>query len=278
MKVVNNIEEIKKLLDWHRYNRQKIALVPTMGTLHDGHISLINIAKKNAEIVVVSIFVNKTQFNDINDYNKYPRQIDDDLRKLKDAGVDYVFTPDENQIYPYPADFIISPQNLAKSLCGASRPRHFDGVALIIIKLFNIISPQVAIFGQKDFQQLRIIKKLVADLNFAIEILDVPIMREISGLAMSSRNKRLNPAELIMAGEIFRILNEIKKNFRIDSKILEKKQQKLLAIGFKKVEYLEIRCEENLDKIIDFQINQPARIFIAVYLGEVRLIDNLKII
>ena len=149
---------------------------------------------------------------------------------------------------------------------------------MIITKLFNIILPNFAIFGQKDFQQLLIIKKLVENLNFNVEIHEVETLREASGLAMSSRNQRLNDDQLKLASEIFRILNEIKNNFYLDPQILEKKSQEMLAIGFKKVEYLEVRDEQNLQLISSFQINKPMRIFIAVYLDEVRLIDNLKLI
>jgi pantoate--beta-alanine ligase len=278
MKIIKNIKEIKKILNEHRNNNQQIALVPTMGALHEGHISLIKKANQLAEIVVVSIFVNKTQFNDLSDYEKYPRQLNLDFCKLENQQVDYIFAPDSQEIFPENCDFIISPQALANCLCGSSRAGHFEGVALIITKLFNIILPNFAIFGQKDFQQLLIIKKLVENLNFNVEIHEVETLREASGLAMSSRNQRLNDDQLKLASEIFRILNEIKNNFYLDPQILEKKSQEMLAIGFKKVEYLEVRDEQNLQLISSFQINKPMRIFIAVYLDEVRLIDNLQLI
>jgi len=278
MKIIKNIKEIKKILNEHRKENKKIALVATMGALHEGHISLVRKANELAEIVVVSIFVNKTQFNDLQDYEKYPRQLESDFSKLENQQVDYIFAPDDQEIFPNNCDFVISPQNIANCLCGSFRKGHFDGVALIIIKLFNIILPNFAVFGQKDFQQLLIIKKLVENLNFNVEICEVETLREASGLAMSSRNKRLNESQLKLASEIFRILNDIKNNFHLDPKILEKKTQEMLAIGFRKVEYLEVRDEQNLQLISNVQIIKPMRIFVAVYLDEIRLIDNLKLI
>lgn len=280
MKIIRSKHQIRELLKYHRLQNKKIAFVPTMGALHEGHISLIKKAKSLAEIVVVSIFVNKTQFNNDEDFTKYPRNIEQDILKLTDCkyDVDYVFTPDDQEIFPTNCQFKITPLALADCLCGLSRSNHFEGVALIIIKLFNIIQPDFAIFGEKDFQQLLIIKKLVEDLNFNVEIHHSATLRLDNGLAISSRNQRLNQSQIRIAGEIFRILNDIKNNFDLDKEILVKKTQELLAIGFQKVDYLEIRDEQNLKLINDFQINNPARIFVAVYLGGVRLIDNLKII
>jgi pantoate--beta-alanine ligase len=280
MKIIRSKHQIRELLKYHRLQNKKIAFVPTMGALHEGHISLIKKAKSLAEIVVVSIFVNKTQFNNDEDFTKYPRNIEQDILKLTDCkyDVDYVFTPDDGEIFPINSRFKITPLAYADCLCGLSRSNHFEGVALIIVKLFNIIQPDFAIFGEKDFQQLLIIKKLVEDLNFDVEIYGSETLRLDNGLAISSRNQRLNQSQIRIAGEIFRILNDIKNNFDLDKEILVKKTQELLAIGFQKVDYLEIRDEQNLKLINDFQINNPARIFVAVYLGGVRLIDNLKII
>ena len=280
MKIIRSNHQIRELLKYHRLQNKKIAFVPTMGALHEGHISLIKKARSLADIVVVSIFVNKAQFNNDEDFTKYPRNIEQDILKLTNCkyGVDYVFNPDDCEIFPINSRFKITPLAFADCLCGLSRGNHFEGVALIIIKLFNIIQPDFAIFGEKDFQQLLIIKKLVEDLNFNVEIHDSATLRLDNGLAISSRNQRLNQSQIKIAGEIFRVLNDIKNNFDLDKEILVKKTQELLAIGFQKVDYLEIRDEQNLKLINDFQINNPARIFVAVYLGGVRLIDNLKII
>ncbi len=171
MIIANNILEIRSFLKKEKNLNKKIVLVPTMGALHDGHLSLVKKAKELADIVVVSIFVNKAQFNDLKDFEKYPRQIESDLEKLKQVEVNYVFNPHDSEIFSDDFSFKIIPTNLVNCLCGSSRPGHFDGVALIVTKLFNIINPDCAIFGQKDFQQLQIVKKLVTNFNFNIEIL-----------------------------------------------------------------------------------------------------------
>ena len=273
MLITKTISEIRSHLKNEKNSGKKIAFIPTMGALHEGHLSLVKKAAEMAQIVVVSIFVNKAQFNDLQDYEKYPRQLAEDLEKLKKCGVNYVFTPEDSEIFTDDFSFKIIPTQLADCLCGATRPGHFDGVALIVSKLFNIIKPDIAIFGQKDFQQLKIIQKLVRDLNFEIEIFAHEILREKSGLAMSSRNQRLSEASKIKAANIFKILSEIKK----DPKILEIKRQEFLKIGFEKIDYLEIRDEKNLNLVTNFEQKIPSRIFIAVYLDGIRLIDNISL-
>lgn len=281
MKVIAKISEIKSELN--KFLDKKIIFVPTMGALHDGHLALVNKAKEIGEIVVVSIFVNKAQFNDLRDYEKYPRQNESDLKKLEKLNVDYVFLPDSQEMFADDFAFKITPIKLVDCLCGSARLGHFDGVALVVAKLFNIIKPQVAIFGQKDFQQLQVIKKLVRDFNFDIEIFAHEIVREKSGLAMSSRNQRLDEASKIKAANLFRILQEVKnslqKNPQNMANILQEKRDELLKIGFEKIDYLEIRTEENLQLVHDFisHSDQPLRIFIAAYLQEIRLIDNLSL-
>jgi len=281
MLIAKNIAEIKSHLKEATILKKKIALVPTMGALHDGHLALVRKASELAEIVVVSIFVNKAQFNDANDYEKYPRQVEQDLQKLKTSGATYVFIPSDEEIFATDFAFKIIPTKLVDCLCGAARPGHFDGVALIVSKLFNIIKPSIAIFGQKDFQQLQIIKKLVADFNFDIEIFAHEIIREESGLAMSSRNQRLSANNKTKAANIFRILSEIKSEVRNGAEnienILQKKREEFLKIGFEKIDYLEIRDEKNLKLVKNFDLQNSARIFIAVYLAEVRLIDNMSL-
>lgn len=273
MFTAKTVLEIRNFLKKEKAQNKKIAFVPTMGALHDGHLALVKKAQEVAEIVVVSIFVNRAQFNDLNDFEKYPRQFAADLEKLKNCGVDYVFLPSDEEIFAPDFSFKILPTRLVDSLCAATRPGHFDGVALIVSKLFNIVKPDFAIFGEKDFQQVLLIKRLVRDLNFDVEILTCETLREKSGLAMSSRNQRLNEANKIKAANIFRILSEIKK----DPKILPQKREELLKIGFEKIDYLEIRDEENLNLVTDFSQKIPARIFIAVYLDGLRLIDNLAL-
>ncbi len=280
MKIVEKIIDVRKLLLQAKMQNKKIAFVPTMGALHDGHLSLVEEAKKFADFVVVSIFINKAQFNDLSDYEKYPRNFEADLEKLKEKNVDAVFLPQDEEIYPDENYFEIKPKKLTDCLCGASRKGHFDGVALVVSKLFNIVKPDFAVFGKKDFQQFVVIKKLVENFNFDIEIVGVETVREVSGLAMSSRNQRLSVDEKKIAANIFRILNEIKnevKKLQNIENILQNKKEELLKIGFEKIDYLEIRDEEKLELIDDFNDQKKYRIFVALYLHKVRLIDNLKI-
>lgn len=280
MIVAKTVAEIREKISSEKKAGKKIAFVPTMGALHEGHLSLIKKARECAEVVVVSIFVNKAQFNDLKDFEKYPRQVERDLELLKNSGATHIFLPQDEEIFAKNFSTKIVPTKLVDCLCGLARPGHFEGVALIVSKLFNITKPDVAIFGEKDFQQLAVIKKLVHDLNFDVEILGGKTLREASGLAMSSRNQRLPEASKIKASNIFRILEEIKKETKISpqdfEKILQKKREEFLQIGFEKVDYLEIRDEENLELPKNFQslFEAKNRIFVAVWLDGVRLIDN----
>jgi pantoate--beta-alanine ligase len=244
-----------------------------MGSLHEGHLTLIKEAKKNVDIVIVSIFVNKAQFNNLKDYELYPQNLEKDSIMLREANVDALFAPSQAEIYSEDFSFKIIPITMSDCLCAKDRVGHFDGVALIITKLFNIINPHCAFFGEKDFQQLAIVKKLIRDLNFDIEIFGVETVREPSGLAMSSRNQRLSEIGKIKASMIYKILNDIKLN----PQIIEDKKRELLKNGFEKIDYLEIRNEDNLKLNMNLFSSQKRRIFIAVYLEGVRLIDNLSL-
>lgn len=298
MQISKTISEIRFHLEQERNLGKKIALIPTMGALHEGHLSLVKKGKEIAEIVVVSIFVNKAQFNDSSDYKKYPRQVDEDLEKLKKSGATHIFLPQDSEIFSDNFSFKIVPTRLTDCLCGSARPGHFDGVAMIVVKLFNIVKPDVAIFGEKDFQQLAIIKKLVEDLNFEIEIVSHETMREKSGLAMSSRNQRLSDIAKIKASELFRMLLEIKDEAKNNAtnytKILSDKKEKLLQTGFEKIDYLEIRDETSLElfsvthsdnnsnssfvpNMIEDAKLVKYRLFVAAYLEGVRLIDNIAL-
>lgn len=279
MLLTKTISEIRSQLKKEKQAGRKIAFVPTMGALHAGHLALVKKAAELAEIVVVSIFVNKAQFDDLNDYQKYPKQVDQDFALLKNSGATHVFAPESSEIFADDFAFKLTPTKLIDCLCGSARAGHFDGVALIVSKLFNIVKPDIAIFGEKDFQQVTVIKKLVADFNFDVEIFSHEIVREVNGLAMSSRNQRLSESAKIKAAEIFQTLSEIKlavkNNPEQVEKILQKNRQKLLQNGFEKIDYLEIREEKNLQLVENFNFKTASRIFIAVYLGGVRLIDNL---
>ncbi len=288
MFTAKTISQIRQKLVEEKKLGKKIIFVPTMGALHRGHFALMKKAREVGDVVVVSLFVNRAQFNDLEDYKKYPRELERDLAQLEACGVDYVFAPNEEEIYSHEFAFKIAVTKFVDCLCGATRTGHFDGVALVVTKLFNIIDPDIAIFGEKDFQQALVIKKLVRDLNFQIEILTHKIVRETNGLALSSRNERLSEALQIKATNIFRILSEIKSEINnlpsnavpqdeIVQYILQKKSIELLEMGFEEIDYLEIRDEENLQLTYDTNSGKNLRIFIAVYLGGVRLIDNLKI-
>lgn len=273
LKVFNKIFDIRNFVNDNKKLNKTIAFVPTMGSLHEGHVALIENAKKYADIVIVNIFVNKAQFNDLQDYELYPQNLENDVKILINTPADAVFAPSNLEIYDENFSFKIVPTSMVDCLCAKDRVGHFDGVALIIAKLFNIINPNYAFFGEKDFQQLAIIKKLVKDLNFNVEILSVETVREPSGLALSSRNQRLSADNKIKASMIYKVLNEIK----INPKIIEEKKRELLENGFEKIDYLEIRNEDNLKLNMDFISQKKRRIFIAVYLGGVRLIDNLSL-
>jgi pantoate--beta-alanine ligase len=282
MLIAGNISEIRSQLKKERSLNKKIALVPTMGALHEGHLALVKKAAQLSEIVVVSIFVNKAQFDDLSDYQKYPKTIDKDLELLKNSGATHVFVPESLEIFSEDFSFKILPTSLANCLCGSSRVGHFDGVALIVAKLFNIIAPNIAVFGEKDFQQIAIIKKLVSDLNFDLEIFSHETVRDSNGLAMSSRNQRLSQDLRVKAAEIFQTLMEIKIEVKSCpnqiEQILEKSRKKLLQNGFEKIDYLEIRQEKNLSLVQNqFDANVSSRIFAAIHLGGVRLIDNMSL-
>ncbi|MBL6665337.1 MAG: pantoate--beta-alanine ligase [Rickettsiales bacterium] len=279
MIIVKTIKEIREALS--KVGSKKIAFVPTMGCLHQGHLHLVEEAKKHADIVVVSIFVNKAQFNDAGDYNNYPRDIDQDIKSLQQTGATHIFIPDSDEMLPEDLSYKIIPNTLNNCLCGSTRPGHFEGVSLILSKFFNIINPDFAIFGKKDFQQYLIVKKLIKDLSYDIEIMGIDPVREESGLVMSSRNARLSDSQKDLSSNIASILEDIKnasvKNPNNISQILETYKEKIMNMGFSKIDYLEIRKEEDLSLVQTLEPESSYRIFIAVYVGQIRLIDNLLI-
>jgi len=276
MKIFSACEAIRDHISQYKSAHESVALVPTMGHLHDGHISLIELAKTKATKVVVSIFINPIQFNQVSDYERYPRTLNDDLEKLRQFNIDVVFTPDLDELYPQGTTNtpkIIIPQ-LTESLEGQYRPGHFDGVCTVVCKLFNIITPDVAIFGAKDFQQLLIIRRMTQDLNFNIDIICGETRREADGLAMSSRNSHLSPAQRTLAPKLFSALQQTKDQFSSnDIKTLQEKGVSWLEQHGFRVEYFSIRDAENLQPIT--QGTDNAVVLAAAWLGETRLIDNL---
>jgi len=258
---------------------RRIGFVPTMGYLHDGHLSLVRLARQQSDLVVVSIFVNPTQFGPREDLARYPRDLLRDESMCRTAGVDAVFCPDVSDIYPDGYSTYVEEEALSRVLCGASRPGHFRGVTTVVAKLFTIVSPHAAVFGKKDAQQLRVIRRMVRDLNLPVEIVAGPTAREVDGLAMSSRNKFLDPEERAQAVCIDRGLQAAKKLFsageRGASRLRESVMQVIGQSSLARVDYLEIVDDETL-RPIDI-IERKALIAAAVFFGGTRLIDNLEL-
>ena len=251
MKVFNFIVDIQRFVEEKRNEGLKIGFVPTMGALHEGHLSLINRAKKENDIVVCSVFVNPIQFNNPADLEKYPRTPEKDIEKLEQAGCDAVLMPSVEEMYPEKVEDHYDFGNLERVMEGACRPGHFNGVAIVVRKLFEIVTPNKAYFGEKDFQQLAIINKMVRDLNMNLEIVPCPIVRENDGLAMSSRNVRLNETERAIAPKIFATLNDVisKKDSMSPAEMKSYALAKYSEIKEFDVEYVEITDEINLKSI-----------------------------
>lgn len=264
---------------------QRIALVPTMGNLHAGHLELVKIAKQHADIVVVSIFVNPTQFGAGEDFDSYPRTLDEDVAKLATVDTDYVFAPSIEEMYPVlPPPTSVLAGAITTQLCGQSRPGHFDGVGIVVSKLFNIVQPDIAVFGQKDYQQLAIIKQLVRDLSYPIEIIGAPIVRAADGLALSSRNQYLSATEREVAPVIHQALQYLAKQLERGEQsqqavqsLLAETHQRITDAGFI-IDYLDIKTDtlESLtNDTVTFNVeNKNLMILVAAWLGRARLLDN----
>lgn len=280
MKIIRSAKEVVEYLQKIRASKQFIGFVPTMGALHDGHLALVKRAKQETDFVVVSVFVNPTQFNNASDFEKYPDQIDKDLDLLSAAGVDCVFVPTVDQLYPQKSLLKFDFGYLEHIMEGKFRPGHFNGVATVVSKFFNFVSPDKAYFGQKDIQQVAVIKAMVVALSFQLELVVVPTLREESGLAMSSRNQRLTSAQFDQASVIYKVLTRL-KNQLLEGGDFNSLQQKesceLEQKGGFKVEYLELVDASTLENVVVVESGEYA-ICIAAYLGDVRLIDNLVFI
>ncbi len=279
MLVFKTIDETRKFVSQARELDQTIGFVPTMGALHPGHLELMRRAKKENDLLVVSIFVNPIQFNNATDLKKYPRVLFKDLEMLKTIDCDAVFVPSVKEMYPEPINKTFDFGPLENVMEGAFRPGHFNGVAIVVEKLFEIVEPHKAYFGEKDFQQLAIIKKLVEMERIPVEIVPCAIVREKDGLAMSSRNVRLSPEERAMAPRIFKVLKEVAgKAGEMDPVLLQQWGMKQLqAEEAFDVEYFQIAEDATLQTIVNWQIGQGALAFVALKLGQVRLIDNIRI-
>ncbi len=286
--IYHHISTLRTMLKLHR-SQQRIALVPTMGNLHDGHLELVRIAKQHADIVVVSIFVNPTQFGVGEDFDSYPRTLNEDVAKLAGVGTDYVFAPSVDEMYPLlPAPTAINAGSITEQLCGLKRPTHFDGVGIVVSKLFNIVQPDVAVFGQKDYQQLAIIKQLVRDLSYPIDIIAAPIVRANDGLALSSRNQYLSTVERkvvapILHQELQRLAQQLTDNKHVQQQeltaLIEDTRARITTAGFR-IDYLEVKTAqlEPLDDTFITLGNQDLVILVAAWLGQARLLDNQSVV
>lgn len=287
MEHVKTISDLRKIIHESKLRGQKVGLVPTMGALHDGHLSLIRAAKSSCDVVVVSIFVNPTQFGPAEDLNTYPRPITEDLEKCRKEGIDIVFNPETDEMYPIKHQIQIKIDGLADHLCGASRPGHFNGVLQVVNKLFQIVRPDVAFFGQKDIQQFVIISRMVLEFNIPIEIAMVKTIREVDGLAMSSRNRYLSDEDRILAPELYRTLVNVHQEmislfiqdvvsisrFQLKN-VLSIEYNRLSAKGLK-IDYLEVVDFRTLHPNSAIEAGGKYIIAIAVFVGNTRLIDNI---
>ncbi|MDR2811964.1 MAG: pantoate--beta-alanine ligase [Endomicrobium sp.] len=276
MKVIKDALQLQKIALKHLKDSDEIGLVPTMGAFHNGHVSLIERSIKNDDITIVSIFVNPAQFGPDEDYLKYPRPVKKDLEICKKNHVDYVFMPSVNDMFPKAHKTFVEVKTLQDIMCGAFRPAHFRGVATVVSKLFNISCADRAYFGMKDFQQLKIIEKMTKDLNFRTKIVPCPIVREKSGLALSSRNSYLSDEEKSLSLNISKILKEVAKEFKNKplNAVKKKAVNKLKKIPNSKIDYAEIVSAKDLSTA---DRNTKKAIFaVAVWIGKTRLIDNTK--
>ena len=276
MDTVGDIATLRAALDGRRH--RSVGLVPTMGNLHAGHMALVEACRRVCDICVVSIFVNPTQFGPNEDFGNYPRTLDDDLKLLEAAGTDLVFNPSVEAMYPDGRDVAVSVASLAHTLCGAARPGHFDGVATVVAKLFNIVAPDEAFFGEKDWQQLTLIRTMARQLDMPLRVTGVPTVREASGLAMSSRNNYLSDEERQRAALINRTLNKIRTGIERGDHDYEateaRGREELAAAGFD-VDYVAVR---DADRLVPPDTDtRTLRILAAARLGRARLIDNVGV-
>lgn len=277
--VIRTVRELRSYLDTQRRSGLRVAAVPTMGALHEGHLSLIREAANRAEVVVVTIFVNPTQFGPGEDFERYPRTLESDTRLAESAGANVIFAPEVKEMYPEGEQTRVRVPGLSQGMCGASRPTHFEGVATIVAKIFHVVGEAVYCFGRKDYQQLRVIERLAIDLLFPVEIVGCPIVREVDGLAMSSRNVYLSAEQRVRALAIVRTLQAALDSFRVTKPsvlaLIEQTTGALSSAGLE-VDYVEIRDALSLEECVGTEpVESPAVLAVAVRLGNTRLIDNV---
>jgi pantoate--beta-alanine ligase len=277
--VVTTIAEVRAAVAAARAQGRTVGFVPTMGALHEGHAALVRAARREAGFAVVSIFVNPTQFGPAEDFAKYPRTLDADRAASAEAGADLIFAPTVAEMYPDFAVTFVEVTKLDEVLCGASRPGHFRGVCTVVLKLFNIVRPDFAYFGQKDAQQARIIRQMVRDLNVPVAVRVEPTVREPDGLALSSRNRYLSPAERAAAPGIYRALQSIRERAKAGERDAARLEAalaaELAAIPGARVDYARVVDDETLQPLA--RLDRPALAAVAVFLGGTRLIDNIRL-
>jgi pantoate--beta-alanine ligase len=276
-RVIETLPELREAVGRLREAGDRIGFVPTMGNLHRGHLVLVEEAARRCEATVASIFVNPTQFGPGEDYEGYPRTFEADLQALASVGCDLVWAPPVAAMYPLDEPFMVrAPEGLSDRLCGRSRPGHFDGVATVVLRLFNQVQPDVAMFGEKDYQQLLILRRMALDLSLSVELVGAPIVREEDGLAMSSRNGYLDEQQRAVAPLLFRVLGETVEGLASGAEFAGLKaraEEELESAGFRP-DYLEWRSAEDLGEP---KPGEPSRLFGAAWLGKARLIDNVEV-
>jgi len=276
MKIVHNVAAMHRFADEVHQSGRRIGFVPTMGFLHAGHVSLMRIAREQTDVLVVSIFVNPTQFAPGEDFETYPRDFERDRSMVQAAGADCIYYPDVKEMYPDGYQTTVSVAEVTQNLCGLSRPTHFDGVSTVVAKLFNAVKPNCAVFGQKDFQQLAVIKRMVKDLNMDIDIIGAPIVRETDGIAMSSRNKNLSPEERAAARSLSRALEVVKSSVlageRSVSVLVAMASDIISAEAFGRIDYIKVCDTETLQDVK--RLDREAVMALAVFFEKARLIDN----
>lgn len=275
--VARTLKALRARIDAWRSSGQSLGFVPTMGALHEGHLSLVRRSNALATRTVASIFVNPAQFAPHEDFSAYPRQEAQDLDLLQKAGCHLAYIPSREEMYPEGFQTAISVSDVSQGLCGASRPHFFGGVSTVVCKLLNQVRPDIAVFGEKDFQQLLVIRRMVKDLNMPVDIVGAPIVRESDGLAMSSRNAYLSADERAVAGKLNAIISEMAARLAAGADVgaeLARGRQNMLDAGFARIDYLEVRSADLLTPQGPGPIARPSRVFAAVILGKTRLIDN----
>ncbi len=277
MKVIKTIKEMKEFSSRVRGAGKTIAFVPTMGFFHEGHLSLMREGRKKGDLLIVSLFVNPTQFAPHEDFKNYPRDFEKDSRMAEEAGTDILFAPEVDEMYPSDHQTMVLVERVTRNLCGRSRPTHFRGVTTVVMMLFEIVMPHVAVFGEKDYQQLATIQQMVRDLHMSVEVLGMPTVREADGLAMSSRNTYLLPEERKAALSLYRSLQKAKgllqKGERKVDRILHEMNEILQSEPLVRIDYVQI-CDAHTLQDVD-RIEGEVVVALAAYLGKTRLIDNL---